>query len=137
VSYAVKADLEQVFGAKNINQWADLDNDCDAEKIEDRISAAIAYAENEVDSKLRRHIYEIPVTDGESGTPREIVDVVANLAGVWLYENRGVQDFNPETGRSVHRLEFNRQRAEKTLREILAGIRTLDATMRIVTDGPT
>jgi len=132
MAYITKSNIEAVFGVTNVTKWADLDNDGDATKIAARIAVAIAWAENEVDSRLRKSIYTIPFDTA----PVDIVDVTANLAGVWLYENRGVQDFNPDTGMAVHRLTWNRKRAYNTLREILAGIRTLDADMTATTFTP-
>ena len=58
--------------------------------------------------------------------PATIVDMAANFAGVWLYENRGVQDFNAETGQALHRLQFNRKRAETALAEIRGNKRQID-----------
>jgi hypothetical protein len=133
--YIEQSDIEDVFGASNVSKWADLDNDGDETAITARIDKAIAWAENEINSRLREGPYVLPLANDESDVPLEIVDVAANLAGVWLYENRGVQDFDPESGQSVHRLEWNRARAEKTLKEILAGVRVLDAVKHNTQNG--
>lgn len=128
--YCVRADVEDVFGSENVVKWADLNNKGEADEVAARIAWAIRWASNEVDSRLRRFIYVLPLANEGSVVPVEVVDVTATLAGVWLYENRGVQDFDPETGVMVHRLEWNRKRAERTLQEILAGTRMLDAVPR-------
>jgi hypothetical protein len=134
--YCVLADIQDVFGQSNINKWADLDNDGDSTKIIDRINRGIAWATEEINSKLRRSKYAIPLTDNDGEVPTIIVDIAANLAGVWMYENRGVQDFNPETGAKFHRLEYNRKRAFASISEILSGVKTLDAVIRTTTEIP-
>jgi hypothetical protein len=49
------------------------------------------------------------------------------LAAVWLYESRGVQDYDPTTGQAVHRLRWNRDDAKTKIKEILAGVIRLSA----------
>ena len=134
--YIDSADIYAVFGESNVGKWADLDNDADSVKIAARVNNAILWAENEINSRLRNSAYVLPLANADDEVPAEIVDVAANLAGVWLYENRGVQDYNPDTGQVVHRLRWNRDRAEKTLREILAGVRVVDAVQYTVTRVP-
>lgn len=137
-NYIAQSNIEDVFGSVNVSKWADLDNDADAAKIAARIAKAIAWAENEIDDRLRGGPYILPIVKGTSPSmtvPLAIIDTAANLAGVWLYENRGVQDFDQETGMAHHRLEWNRARAERTLKEILAGVRVLDANKYETTNG--
>lgn len=131
-TYCTRGDIENVFGRVNVAKWADLDNNGVVEDIELRINKAILWASGEVNSRLRRFVYVLPFETA----PVEIVDIVANLAGVWLYENRGIQDFNPDTGQAVHRLEWNRRRAETTLKEILMGNRILDAARTVENEAP-
>lgn len=128
--YCEKSDIEDVFGITNVAKWADLDGEGDSEAIEGRIDKACAVASSYVDSALRDSVYALPLADAEDEIPLEIVDVAANLAGVWLYENRGTQDVNNETGKGEHRLSFNRKRAEQTLREIRRGQRTITAVFK-------
>ena len=123
--YCDDEDIKSIFGAVNVQQWADIDNDGDAVKITARIDAAIAWAMSEIDDKLRGGRYTIPFD--YSAVPSCIMDATATLAGVRLYESRGVKDFDPESGRPVHRLEWHRKRAYNQIREVQAGLRTLDA----------
>jgi len=125
--YAARSDIEDVFGVDNVAQWADLDNDQDPNKISARIDRALQWATGEIDSYLRRGPYDVPVVDSNNQTPQVIKSICADLAGVWLYESRGIDDFNPETGRVVHRLEWVRQRAYRALRELLSGVRRINA----------
>jgi hypothetical protein len=129
--YIVRADIEAVFGAANVAKWADLDNTGITADVAARIDRAIVWASNEIESRFRDSIYALPLANASGDCPPEIVDAAANLAGVWLYENRGVQDWNEETGQVMHRLQWNRRRAYDTLRAILAGQRRIDAVLRV------
>ena len=117
-TYCTRSDLEALFGKANVVKWADLDNDHDSEAIEARIDKAIEVASARIDDRLRSGPYSLPIT----GDPPTLVNLAAQLAGVWLYESRGVQDFSPDTGYPVHRLRWHTEQAEKTLREILSGV---------------
>ena len=128
MSYCARADIESVFGVENVKQWADLDNDEVSTKIAARITAAIAYAQAEVDDRLRGGPYTPPL---DEPPPSVITDIAAKLAGVWMYENRGVRDYNPDTGEAEHRLTFQKDDAEKKLREIRVGLRRLDLADRM------
>jgi phage gp36-like protein len=123
--YCQQSDIENVFGAANIAKWADMDNTGDPVEIASRIAAAIAWATAEIEDRLRGGPYLIPLT----ATPPTIVNLCAQLAGVWLYESRGVQEFNVETGEPCHRLQWNRRAAETALAEIRAGKRRLDSSV--------
>lgn len=136
-AYCTRSDIEDAFGVTNVSKWADLDDDQDAGKIAARITRAIAEASSIVDTKLRRSVYVVPVerAEGEDDYDPGFVNVVATLAGVWLYEARGVQDFDPDTGRATHRLAFNKKEAHNYLRGLVAGVG--EANLRMVgTDGP-
>lgn len=124
--YCVAADLFDVFGMLNVKKWADLDNDQDLEKIEARITSAISRASGEIDDWLRDR-YDVPFNP----VPSAINEVASILAGVRLYENRGIEDIDPETGRPVHRLAHLREAAKRTLQEILSGQRRLDAPTQV------
>jgi hypothetical protein len=84
----------------------------------------IAEASEEIDDRLRGSKYDVPFASGTV----TITKLVARLAGVLLYESRGVQDFESETGIPYHRLQWHRARVEQVIQEILAGQRTLDAS---------
>ncbi len=125
--YCQRSDVEDVFGVVNVARWADLDNDQDATKIANRINRAIVWATAEMEDRLRNGPYQVPLT----GTSATVVDLCAKLAGVWLYESRGTQDFNTETGQPYHRLQYARQYVETALAEIRAGKRRLDASVPV------
>jgi hypothetical protein len=120
--YCDRADIEDQFGIENVGKWADLENHGDDGLIEARIDAAIQWATNEVDDRLRGGPYEVPI----ASPTHTMVAVTATLAGVWLYEARGVQDFDEASGKPTHKLAWAKDRAEKILTDVRAGKRRLD-----------
>ena len=125
MNYCTYADIESLFGPANISKWADLDNDQNDDTIAARIARAIIVASAQIDDRLRNGPYALPII----GDLPTIVNLAAALAGVWLYESRGVQDFSPDSGFPVHRLRWHREQSERTLRELLAGTLRIDAPM--------
>jgi len=116
-TYCTKSNIEDVFGIQNVIAWSNLDNTTLTADT-DRIARAIAVASERIDDVARVLNYAIPLLTASDATPVTVTDLAATLAGIWLYEARGSQDYNPETGDVVHRLEFKRQRAERTLEEL-------------------
>lgn len=125
MAYCVRSDIEDRFGVANVTTWADLDNDGNASKITARIARAIVVAEDQVNAWLRGGAYAIPF----SGAPTMIEDICAVLAGVWLYDARGVAEYDMETGKAQHRLHFQRDTAMKKLVEIRTGDLDIDVAM--------
>lgn len=118
LTYSTNADIEARYGVDNVAKWADLNNNQSAAEIDARKSWARTQAQADIDDALRGGPYAVPFA---APYPAAIVDLEATLAGVLLYESRGVQDFDPETGRPQHRLHYQRSRVEKKLKQIRAG----------------
>ena len=127
MAYSTEDDLNAIFGPDNIQAWADLDNDDDADKIDARITAAIAVADAQIDDFLRGSHYTVPIANDAGSTPTSITDLSARYAGVWLYESRGVENFDENTGRPLHLLAWHRSHVYRALREIREGVRRIDA----------
>lgn len=119
MSYCNRSDIEALFGTVNVKTWADLDNTKVAVTIDDRITTSIEYAQATVDDRLRGGRYTIPLTEPP---PTTIVDTAARLAGFWLYDARGSQDFNEVTGQPISRLLGHYRKAIQTLTDIRRGI---------------
>ena len=117
MAYSTRSDIEDVFGVDEVSKWADLDNDANATKITNRIARAIEVADEKVDAALRGGAIAVPVP----GSSVLITNIAAILAGVWLYDARGVVDFDPETGKAQHRLHFQRAGAMRKLKLIRTG----------------
>lgn len=109
----------------NVTTWADLDNDANASKITARIARAIVVAEDQVNAWLRGGAYAIPF----SGAPTMIEDICAVLAGVWLYDARGVAEYGVGDGKVQHRLHHQRDTALTKLVEIRTGDLDIDVAM--------
>jgi hypothetical protein len=78
-----RALLDVVFGAKNIQAWADLDNDKDEQSIQARIDYALVWAPAYLTTILNQRA--VPDLSGVV-----LEDLQARLAGIWLYESRGL-----------------------------------------------
>lgn len=122
LAYPTREDLEDVFGRSNVIKWADLDNEGDEEHIATRIEWALCAATEWLNNKLRYGPYIIPF---ESPYPIEVVHVTSRVAGIALYESRGVTD-TTEDGTPVDALQVHREAADKFVEEILSGRKRLD-----------
>lgn len=125
-TYCTLANIQSIFGTTNVAEWLDMDNDGSADS--GRSDRAIAVASDEIDDVARAGMhYSIPLLTAAGATPTTISDLAATLAGLWLYESRGSQDIDPNSGKPYHRLAFKREGALRVLDEIRTGRRRIDA----------
>lgn len=94
--YIDEADIDAVFGSRNVDLWADVDNDADATEIANRKAKAIAVAESRVDNMFRS-MYVVPLAP-TSALDGDIKDLIAKLAGIWLHDARGRTRETPTAG---------------------------------------
>jgi phage gp36-like protein len=114
MSYTTREEIETEFGASNVAQWADADNNEDAGAITARVAWSIAKASRRIDHELAAR-YETPL---ESETPDIIADIATTLAGVQLAESpRGLVDGEGE-GLALRQLE---KKALEMLRDLATG----------------
>lgn len=125
--YCEKSDIADVVGNTNLEAWADISNSEDAAEITARINRAIDVASDEIDDAMRTSPYLIPLVTAAGITPTVIVDIAAKLAGVWLYDPRGSEDWDRETGKPLHSLSPVKAEAEKKLEDIRTGKKRIDA----------
>ena len=113
-----RGDVEQVFGTVSVATWADLNNTGDADDIAARINYRIAMADNYVRSVLASGPWNMP----EPGDiiPAILAYNVAALTGVYLYEARGIQDYNA-AGHAQHQLSYHKKNVEDFLKGVLVG----------------
>ena len=116
-TYCVRSDVEATFGVQNVESWAKLQDSYSAANITTRITRAIAVASEEIDDVLRFAGIEIPCVDEDGSTPTTIEQICADLAGVWLYESRGVDDID-RSGNPRHKLQYHAERAYVKLQRI-------------------
>lgn len=116
-SYARRYDIERVFGGNNVAKWADVDNREDVYHIQDRITWALEQAKARMDDRLRAGPYEVPWS---TPYPLTLIDCCARLAGILLYDSRGAQDIDQETGQAIDNLQVHRRYVDQYLRDVLA-----------------
>jgi phage gp36-like protein len=117
--YATQADMEDVFGAANVLAWSDTAGAGVADA--GRISRALAHADQTIDDMFRGGPYSLPLSGG-SGVPAKVTEWAAKLAGVWLYEARGLRDTDG------NRLADMAEAVKTEIRSYLTGPRRLLAT---------
>lgn len=121
LDWSSRTELDYLFGRKNIDQWADLDNEQDATHIAERVRWAVQAASE--DARLRLKNGPIDVEEmGSACSPLRIA--TTRLAGVLLYESRGVVDTSDEKG--SHRLQAHVKAADQFFRQVNAGVLTLE-----------
>lgn len=114
LDWTSQREMEMMFGASNVSKWADLDNDEDVTKIAQRIVWAAREATEDARSRLRGSPASLITC-----APRALRLAVTKLAGVLLYEARGIVDSSDEEGR--HRLSSHRKQADLFFRRVIAG----------------
>ena len=82
-------DLHAIFGKVNVEKWADLDSNKKQSTINDRISKAISDATEEFKDDFRGE-YDLD----ELVVVRTVKKMIARMAGVDLYQRRGLEDKN-------------------------------------------
>lgn len=115
MTYSANADVELAFGRSNVRKWADLNNTNLQAEIDDRMEWAREQAYDELNSRLASSRYQFPL----AGTtfPAILVRMEAYLAGVLLYESRGVTDVG-EDGKAQHALMWHRKRVDEFIRDV-------------------
>jgi hypothetical protein len=124
-AYCTQANIETVYGATNVGRWADIDNDGDAGTKSTRITYAIDVASEEIDDVLRTMAVRVPVVTSAGATPKTIEHLAAVLAGLWLYEARGAEDYN-RNGEIRHGHAWRREWVDQYLEDIKSGKRKLN-----------
>jgi hypothetical protein len=88
--YAVRSDIEQIFGVPNVIKWAllsanDPDSPTGLAEITARINWAISVATVDFENAMRQGRYTLPITG--TGASVWATTVVATLAGLLLYQH--------------------------------------------------
>jgi phage gp36-like protein len=132
MAYATRANVESIFGANNVSQWANRDNDGDGGKITAAIADALARAETRIDDRLREGPYAIPFTV----TPEQVTEITAMLAGVLLYEWRRIVDLAGEEQGTPNPTAHHKKHVEEVIRDIHGGRVRFSAVDKTFTDYP-
>lgn len=91
--YAAQSDIEDIFGVTNVAVWSQLDPTQPPVTADtDRIQTALNYADARIISFFRNYgNYSIPLAP-QNNDVLLVTRWDATLAGVWLYESRGLRD---------------------------------------------
>ena len=130
-TYCERADMEAIFGEKNIESWAKRDDEDVSADVTSLISTFITWASAEIDDYAAKQGYLIPLTTSASATPTPVKYLAAALAGIWLYESKGTFDIDERSGQMRHRYMPMKEWAYRVLQEIQNGDRHLDANPKV------
>jgi phage gp36-like protein len=122
--YISQSDIESVYGVENVARWSNLDNSTTLADAA-RIAASIAYAESYVQGRFRQSRYVLPFSGGDMTLVR---DWCAKIAGVWLYESRGLQGVG-DGQESANAVRSQKTQVNADIDLVLRGSRTLDLTL--------
>lgn len=131
VYMCARGDVEQVYGNANTATWADLNNNQNSSEITSRINYHIAIADNYVRSVLTQGAWVMPV-EGDT-IPAILAYNCARLAGVLLYEGRGVTDYDPK-GRAIHQLSNHKNGVDSFLKSVVYGSTDLSPLVKSSTN---
>lgn len=131
-TYCSKSDVEAKFGVDNVAEWANLDNADPPVDADDRIDAAIAYAEAHFHLLMRRGPYTIPLSTTDTDDLEYIKDICVTFAGKWLYNVKGITTQDQDD-------RFARLMSESMtcVEYILSGVVELDAEKTRTSNAPT
>jgi len=85
--YTTRADLERVFGKRNVALWADLNGTEEDLEIDQVIYKAILDASRDIDSFLSAGSWTLPFVEP---IPPKIAEIACLKAGTTLYTSRGM-----------------------------------------------
>lgn len=116
--YTDSTKIEAMYGVENVHQWLGIDESDEAVDWALRMYRFIESVEQQIDDTLRGGPCTVPF---EAPIPTAIIDAATALAGVRMYESRGVVDMNAETGAPQHRLAYQKKHAMNDLARIRNG----------------
>ena len=125
MAYCAQSNIENLYGQDNVVKWSNLAGTTDAVDAT-RVAAAIAWADEQIDNRLRKTQYAIPFTT----VPLMVLTWSATLAGWWLYKARGQRDTN-----EWNKMEGERKDVYEELGQVAAGAINLDAA-KVASDDP-
>jgi phage gp36-like protein len=124
MSYSTTTDLNNRWGAANIQSWSDLAGA--GVPDQNRIAAAMAWADAQIDLHLIGGAYALPLVILDASTRLVVTNWSAVLAGHWLYFSRGLLD-KDEQG---NKLEDLRKKIEDEITGAQNGRPRLNAQRR-------
>jgi hypothetical protein len=103
--YGSRAGIEGWFGTGNLAAWADLNANGSATEITAQIEKGLTYADSIIDWIATEFRLTVPLTSSALGTSRYnlLVWLANELAGSWLYFERGQLDDGNRDKMQIHR----------------------------------
>lgn len=120
--YATYAGMKAKFGETQLRKWGEVNGNDESGYVL-AVERVMQIADSEVDNALAGCAYTVPFVDPD--IPLQIRDIADALAGVQLYENQGVTDFNQENGQPMHKYQWHHKNAMQKLSQIKTGLRKL------------
>ncbi|MGA2232317.1 MAG: phage protein Gp36 family protein [Tepidisphaeraceae bacterium] len=98
--YSAQADVEDIFGVTNIAIWSQLDPTQPPGTADvNRIQRALDYADARIISFFRNYGNYITPLAPQNNDVTLVTRWAATLAGIWLYESRGLRDDTREANK--------------------------------------
>ncbi len=116
LTWTSRKEIELLFGSDNIAQWADLNSTAVAVEITERIQWAVDNATDEARGRLINSPVKLSTL---IEAPLRLRMATSRLAGVLLYESRGVKDTAEDDGK--HKLVYHKKEANKFFAKVQAG----------------
>jgi len=136
MAYSTQSDLENYFGTANVRIWSNLSSSATTTDTA-RVAAAIAYADDVIDSRFRQSRYVVPLLGNNGSLPACVTSWSARIAGVWLYNSRGFADGATEQDDERNRTRRHEKDSLQEMDACLSGARVLDCIEeRWQGDGP-
>jgi len=132
--YANIADLQTRFGVANIASWSQLSGSNNGQGNVavnlTNVQACLNEADSIINSFFQDCQFNIPLPanpggiSGSAPSPVYTTNIWAtNLAGVMLYESRGLLDNNPVTGQAYSKYGYIKVETRKEMQEFKSGAR--------------
>lgn len=112
--WSSRTELNLMFGSSQVDIWADVNSDNDADQITAKIDWAVETATDDARTRLRGS-----AAAGVTCADKTLRAMTTRLAGVLLYEARGIVDTSQEDG--AHRLTRHQKIADDWFMRVRAG----------------
>lgn len=129
-TYIADSDVNAIFSAANLDDWADLD--ADGSPDTGRRTAGITFAEAYVEARFRNSNYATPFEFKDTAAQAVMKDIMARIAAEHVYKARGLTDEDAEGRDKVSRLA---DEARTMIAHILMG--SIKPNLGLSHSGPT
>lgn len=127
MAYCTQSDIEGQFGVSNVARWSNLESPTGPINTT-RVTAAIAYAEEQINALFRDSMYAVPFSSGLT----TVTWWASVIAGDWLYKSRGVREGSVQQGTSDggDRVSRMKKMVESDMRAYLVGAKRMDTSRK-------